>query len=233
MAYVIEDVARMTQRKQYPDSNHPAVKERMLPLPVYTDLARRMIGAFAPAAHKGMLLNNEDAIGYVAFKIMRGDWDYKPNYKTKSGKSVALNTYRGCCAKWAIAEYIRSWQTMEHPITIETDDGTVIETNVHHPLPLDMSRNANHHSTLGDSVEDGVGAPLDDMIDDEERNEKRRAVRNILGGLSKPQRECIILYYVHGLTSQEIATRLNVSRQAVQQNISRGMKAMKKAVGAK
>lgn len=228
MTYVLEDASRLTQKKKYLRGDSPDVKSRMLPLSSYIVLARRMIGAFAPEQYKGVMLNSDDAVGFVASKIMRGDWAYEPGRRSKSGRPVTLKTYRGSCGKWAIREYIRLLQARDRPVAIVSDDGTTIETNIHHPLSLDASEGTEHTGNLGESIPDFRVPPVEERIEAEER---RRVIRNILASLTSQQRECVILHYIHGMTCRQISERLDISRQAVQTHISKGMKALKRAVG--
>jgi RNA polymerase sigma factor (sigma-70 family) len=101
MNFVIVDVD--TKRKEYPDmtdSKQAAeVNSRLLTVGEYQSLARRIIGKWAPPGFRNAMLNSEDAIDFVAHRIMLGDWDYDP---TRS----AIETRRGYCGKKAIQSYV-------------------------------------------------------------------------------------------------------------------------------
>lgn len=76
-----------------------AVNARMLSLPQYLTLSRRIIGKFAPGSMRIGLLRDDDAIGYVAHGIMMGDWRYNHD-RSK------LGTYRGYSGRVALLNYI-------------------------------------------------------------------------------------------------------------------------------
>ncbi len=91
------------------------------------------------------------------------------------------------------------------------------------PYMIGMARRkvANHFRHAKRQIEPATQAaetPLDDKLD----------VQRALDSVSETHRECLILKYVNGLSSIEIATELNSSPEAVDSLLQRARKAFAK-----
>ena len=194
---VTEEIGK--QRKEYPDCNDPKVAARFLSLSEYMTLARRMISKFAPANLRSYMLASEDAIDFVAHKIMKGDWCYDEG-RTK------ITTYRGYCAQKAIDYYIK--MSLKKQVTVSLDA-------------------ADENDVLINEIADESLNPLAQMIEEEDRKSLRLSLLNAIDLLTPSQQDCVRLHYMEGLTDKEIATRLNITRQAVQHKLKRSLELMK------
>lgn len=96
--YVFVDIA--DQRIEYPLPE----EQEFLTLEEYYEIARRMIIKHVKNldAQKNML-NSDDAIAYVAHKLMMGDW----RFKSKDDEKWTRRGYLGQCGRWAISEYMK------------------------------------------------------------------------------------------------------------------------------
>ncbi|MEO9183215.1 MAG: sigma-70 family RNA polymerase sigma factor [Kofleriaceae bacterium] len=71
-----------------------------------------------------------------------------------------------------------------------------------------------------------VATPLDTALD----RETRSLVRGALAELPEAYREALVLYYMHGRSSAEVATRLGISEDLVKQRLSRGRRALRSSL---
>jgi RNA polymerase sigma factor (sigma-70 family) len=195
---VTEEVGK--QRKKYPDCKDPKVAARFLTLDEYMVLSRRMISKFAPANLRSYMLASEDAIDFVAHKIMKGDWCYEDE-KTK------LTTYRGYCAQKAIDYYIKISMKKKATLSLDAVD--------------------DDDTPLNEVVDDQSLNPLAQMIEEEEHKNLRHSLLVAIEALPSSQRDCVRMHYMEGVADAEIARRLNITRQAVQGKIKRGLEIMR------
>lgn len=68
---------------------------------------------------------------------------------------------------------------------------------------------------------------LDQLIEEEEREELRNRIENLLNCLTERQREAISLRFIHELEYDEIASILNMTSPAVRNLIARAIKRMR------
>jgi len=85
----------------------------------------------------------------------------------------------------------------------------------------------NESSNIGDlDIEDNAA-----VIDILEKNEKRKAVKKAVDGLSNLQREAIILKYYHDLKIKEISHITGYNENTVKSRLFNGIKNLKKIIG--
>ncbi|MDZ7682761.1 MAG: sigma-70 family RNA polymerase sigma factor [Fodinibius sp.] len=70
------------------------------------------------------------------------------------------------------------------------------------------------------------------MICDELTDEKKEALVNAYNCLSGRKRETFFLRYHHGLSNQEIADVIGISRQSVKNNLCRALKEIRSTIGS-
>ncbi len=80
-------------------------------------------------------------------------------------------------------------------------------------------------SYSGDVME---GADLRDPFDLEHQIAEKDALERLLSCLTEKQRQVVLLSYVHGLTQEEIASRLGIGRRAVGNSLEAALKRMRK-----
>jgi RNA polymerase sigma factor (sigma-70 family) len=196
MNFVMEEIKK--SRRKYPKGDSKEVMERMLTLPKYLDLARRMINSFAPTSVRASMLASDDAIGYVAEKIMRGDWKFDPFYKIKT----KISTHRGFMAQCAINQYMKKIAR----------DGK------------------NQMEMLDDLVIVPTDHPIESLIADEEKEYLLCLVKDLINRLTKAQKKCLRMYFMEDIKTRDIARLLDITPQAVQSNIRRGIRRIRKMV---
>jgi RNA polymerase sigma factor (sigma-70 family) len=199
MNLVIEDVG--TPTKQYGGTG------AFLPLWEYLMLSRQMIARFAPPNFRRAMLRSEDAIDYVAHKLMRADWEYD------EGRKVKANTWRTYRGRKAIQHYLmRSCKA-------DPDDPKVISHN--HDRDQDLNP-----VLLRKGARPAKASPLakDDPSNFEDREHEAYVIDKLLSLLTPKQRDCVTLHFLDQLTTQQIASQLGITRQGVEQNINRAMR---------
>jgi RNA polymerase sigma factor (sigma-70 family) len=194
-------------------------KETMLqnknfePLSFYINLAKKTISKFAPKFYNGLsveMLKSEEAISDIATALMYADWRYDENRKGKTGLQKTLYSYRNQCAIWAIKTYVTN-KYRQHKVSsldFELEDDTFLD------------------STIKDNK---AQSPLDIVIDNEYTDNLSKCITNLLDNnlLSDKQKKQIQMYYFEDKTLSEIGKEFGVSREAVRQNIKRGLETIK------
>jgi RNA polymerase sigma factor (sigma-70 family) len=184
----------------------PEVKED---LSTYISLAKKTISKFGPKFYSGLsleMLKNEEAVSDVATAIMYADWRFDPNRKGNSGQQKTLYSYRNQCAIWAIQTYITHKYKKQKCLSIDnyTDDDQPYIGSIPDYKQID---------------------PLEIVIQNETEKNLIDTVNLMLNAapLSDKQKEQIRMYYFEDKTLSEIGKSFNVSREAVRQNIKRGL----------
>jgi len=178
-------------------------------LSTYISLAKKTISKFAPKFYNGLsveMLKNEEAISDVATAIMYADWRFDPNRVGKSGQQKTLYSYRNQCAIWAIQTYITNKYKKRKHYSIDNNSSedinysnNIVDTKCHNPLTQLI--NVEEESILSDSIDQLLNSSM----------------------LSEKQQQQIRMYYFDGKTLSEIGKQFGVSREAVRQNIKRGL----------
>lgn len=204
MNFVIADIG--AQRNTYIDMKDgdpediARVNGHMLTLKQYGVLARRIIGKWAPSYLRSAMLNSEDAIDFVSHHLMVADWGFKP------GKSD-LKTWRGYCGQRAIQSYVSALSRQNTFRDEDGDDHVILTTS----FDEDDKQDPNSES------------PDTSMSKNEERQGVFRYVDRLMEGISKTQKDCIIMYYLYEFNMAEIGRRVGLTREGVRRSIENGM----------
>lgn len=183
-------------------------------LSTYISLAKKTIAKFGPKFYNGLsteMLNSEEAISDVATAIMYADWRFDPSRTGKSGQQKTLYSYRNQCAIWAIQTYVTNKYKKRKNLSI---DNTVRDDDMSH----------------GDSIPDHrQHNPVDILIDNEEKEILSKTIQTLLNSslLSEKQKKQIYMYYFENKTLSQIGKEFGVSREAIRQNIKRGIDLIK------
>jgi RNA polymerase sigma factor (sigma-70 family) len=179
-------------------------------LDTYLNLAKKTISKFGSKFYSGLskeMLQNSDAISDVATAIMYADWRYDPDRAGKSGEKKTLYSYRNQCALWAIKTYIsKKYKKSKN-------------------MSLDFDYNEDSESLNSHIADTRVQSPVDCLIEKESQENLFKDILDLLDNkvLSDKQKEQIRLYYIQNETLSFIGKKYGVSREAVRQNIKRGL----------
>lgn len=175
----------------------------------YISLAKKTISKFAPKFYNGLskeMLMNEEAISDVATAIMYADWRYDETRVGKTGMKKTKYSYRNQCAIWAIKTYItnkyKSSTKVQSIFSMKDDE----------EISLDVEDSKQQQ-------------PIDILMDNEYKTILQNNLEEMLNNelLSEKQKEQIKMYYYDDMTLSEIGKQFNISREAVRQNIKRGI----------
>jgi len=183
------------------------------PLSFYINLAKKTISKFSPKFYNGLsteMLKNEEAISDIATALMYADWRFDENRKGKTGLQKTLYSYRNQCAIWAIKTYVTN-KYKQHKfasLDFEMEDDKFLDSTI------------KDHKAI---------APVDIVIDSEYRENLSKSIESLLDNdlLSNKQKQQIQMYYFEDKTLSEIGGVFGVSREAVRQNIKRGLETIK------
>jgi RNA polymerase sigma factor (sigma-70 family) len=181
----------------------------------YIMLAKKIISKFGPQFYPGLakeMLHNEEAISDIATAIMNADWKYDPDKPTVSGKKKTLYSYRNQCGLWAIKTYVTNkYKNSSRKISLDysiDDKATIVNNIVDHK---------NQSPAL-----------IAEMQETEANLHKDIYKLLNIAPISDRQKDQIKLYYLNGLTLSQIGKHYDISREAVRQNIKRGLNTIKK-----
>lgn len=184
----------------------------------YIVLAKKIISKFAPNFYSSLrkeLLNNEDAISDIASALMFADWRWDENRKGFNGKSKTKYSYRNQCGIWAIKTYLTNKYKKSNQNysldSIDTDDGTSFAEYISDKTEYDPAK----------------------IIENEEYKENISKEIDILlssGLISDKQKEQIKEYYFNEKTLSQIGKDYGVTREAVRQNIQKGLSKIREYV---
>lgn len=183
-------------------------------LSFYLDLAKKTINKFGSKMYIGLtkeMLNNEDAISDVAHALMIADWRYDDNRPGKiTGKKKTRYSYRNQCALWAIQTY-----------------ATKARKKKNHHFSLDNFIDGDDDNSSFDSMlADERQIPAIDYVLNKEKTELSNDLLNTIFNsniLTDKQSEQLRMYYIDGLTLQEIGDRFNITREAVRQTVKNAL----------
>lgn len=182
-------------------------------LQTYISLAKKIISKFAPSFYSGLrkeLLSNEDAVADIAQSIMMADWKWDKNRTGHEGKSKTRYSYRNQCGIWAIQTYISNKYKKK---------------NLN--LSLDNSYGQNDDvATFAASIPDRSESDPSEIIARKEEEEHiQTMIHNLLNSdiLSDKQKAQIYSYYFDNKTLLQIGKEFGVTREAVRQNIQKGL----------
>ena len=182
-------------------------------LSTYISLAKKTISKFGPKFYNGLsaeMLKNEEAISDVATALMYADWRFDDDRPGKSGQKKTLYSYRNQCAIWAIKTYVTN----------------KYKSRKHLSLDHDNDNDQKLDSMIPDSRQQ---SPIDSIIESEYHTNLSNDIEQLFNSsaLSSKQKEQIEMYYFEDKTLSEIGKEFGVSREAVRQNIKRGLDIIK------
>jgi RNA polymerase sigma factor (sigma-70 family) len=156
------------------------------------------------------MLKNEEAISDVATALMYADWRFDDDRPGKSGQKKTLYSYRNQCAIWAIKTYVTN----------------KYKSRKHLSLDHDNDNDQKLDSMIPDSRQQ---SPIDSIIESEYHTNLSNDIQQLFNSsaLSSKQKEQIEMYYFEDKTLSEIGKEFGVSREAVRQNIKRGLDIIK------
>lgn len=178
----------------------------------YISLAKKTISKFAPKFYNGLhkeMLSSEEAVSDVATAIMYADWRFDPDRAGKTGLKKTLYSYRNQCAIWAIKTYVTNKYKKSEQKNIR----------------LNFSADNDESDLYSIIPENNVKQPIDLIIEQEEKTLLSQTIKDLLNYsiLNDKQKNQIKLYYFENKTLSEIGKIYGVSREAVRQNIKRGL----------
>lgn len=187
-------------------------------LNTYTLLAKKVISKFAPSFYNGLqkeLLTNEDAIADIASALMTADWKWDKDRTGFEGKSKTRYSYRNQCGLWAIKTYISNKYKKKKA-----------------KFSIDNISNDDMRTYANNIKDTSVCDPAQIASDKEQSENLKIAVESLLNSniLSDKQRHQIYKYYFEEKTLLQIGKEYGVTREAVRQNIQKGIKKIKEYV---
>lgn len=187
-------------------------------LDTYILLAKKVISKFAPSFYNGLnkeLLSNEDAISDIASALMMADWKWDKNRTGFNGQSKTRYSYRNQCGLWAIKTYVTNKYKKKN-----------------NKLSIDNLSNDDLKTHAANIVDRSNSNPYDILAEKEEKDIIQQNINSVLesGILSDKQKNQIKKYYFENKTLLEIGKEYGVTREAVRQNIQKGLKRIKNYV---
>ncbi len=184
-------------------------------LNVYINLAKKTISKFGPKFYNTLsseMLCSPDAISDVATAIMYADWRFDPNRVGAKGNKKTKYSYRNQCALWAIKTYVTNkYKTKNKNVS------------------LDYSNDEDSNKLNSNIVDTACQQPYDILVEKEEQRDLKNNIKKLLNcqQLSDKQKKQIKMYYFDDMTLAQIGTVFGVSREAIRQNIKRGLEILR------
>lgn len=178
-------------------------------LDTYTLLAKKVISKFSSSFYSGLrneLLSNEEAISEIAEALMIADWRWDADRKGHNGQSKTRYSYRNQCGLWAMKTYVsKKYKKKNRQISID------------HAADEDKSYLQN--------VPDYNSDPFEIVSEKEEKELLQKNIHDLLNSdiLTSKQKDQIHQYYFEDKTLLEIGNQYGVTREAIRQNIQKGL----------
>lgn len=176
-------------------------------LETYHLLAKKIVSKFASPFIKTDILNNEEALSEIAEAIMIADWKWDSSRQGHNGQSKTRYSYRNQCGLWAIKTY-----------TTKKIKKQKKESYIN-------SSSKNDTDYLSDVTSSNAYNPYEIVAQKEEQELITQSINEILNSniLTEKQKDQITDYYFENKTLLEIGKKYGVSREAVRQNIQKGL----------
>lgn len=183
-------------------------------LSTYISLAKKTISKFGPKFYNGLsteMLKSEEAVSDVATALMYADWRFDANRPGKTGLKKTLYSYRNQCAIWAIKTYVTTKYKQKKNLSLDFDNQEALKLS----------------SLLADPKQ---RSPIDCIIENESYENLSIDLNSLLSSesISEKQKTQIEMYYLEDKTLSDIGKIFGVSREAVRQNIKRGLELIKR-----
>lgn len=192
--------------------SHEELGDHLLTMDEYLKISRRIIGCYASPKAAHHMLNDEDALSFVANKLMIGTCKW-----VHGGKRGTHRGYLSQCGQWAIQTWVSQ---QNHKTNKEWDDLSLTHT-VQHATGND--RVVYLYQTLIDKSAPDPSAEcvldLSQKIDIAIQNAK----------ISERQLEALELVYYQGLTLEQAGGIMGVSKQRIQQLLNKAYESILKA----
>lgn len=146
---------------------------------------------------------------------MYADWKWDSNRTGFGGKTKSKYSYRNQCGLWAIKTYLTNkYKKKNQHFSLEN---------------VDEDQEYNFSNTLIDTKSPD---PALTICEKEEKQSISNLVSELLNSelISSKQREQIYKYYFEDKTLSEIGKEYGVTREAIRQNIQKGIKRIKQYV---
>ena len=205
MAVVIKDIDFNKRNK----NNYKEDNTEMYSLKQYREIAKKCISKFSGPAYCSSMIRSEDAISHVSEHIMWGHirWD-------KEGGRT-LKSYLNQCAIWAI----KSWKTKMY------GNETKNIASLNYSNPSEGDKETQRYQTIEDK---SCKEPVEILCDDTSFRVDEIINSDVLTPL---QSKCLYQRFIEGKKLRQIAESLSVTRQAVNQHITKAVRKLKKKNG--
>lgn len=185
-------------------------------LSTYITLAKKVIAKFGKTMYPSSvtdMLKNEDVIGDVANALMYADWKWDATRVGHEGKSKTKYSYRNQCAIWAIKTFM---------------------TNKHKKNKFKIASllDKEESSYIANIPCKNTPDPHDNLCNKESEANIKNIFEDIFSSdvLNEKQKQQIIAYYYKNKTLAEIGKDFGVTREAIRQNIQKGIMKIKSYV---
>lgn len=184
----------------------------------YIDTAKKIIAKYNSRSSTDIhnLLKSEDVISDVASAIMYADWKWDSERVGKiTGKKKTKYSFRNQCAIWAIKTHMTNRHKKKRINIID----------------IDLQDNKEF---VGSYIEDHrYNNPYLETETNEYRKDIDLLLNEIMSSdiLSDKQKNQIHKYYIEGMTLSQIGKEYGVTREAVRQNIKKGIKIIQEVAG--
>ena len=187
-------------------------------LNTYVMLAKKVISKFAPTFYNGLqkeLLSSEDAISDIASALMTADWKWDKNRTGFNGQSKTRYSYRNQCGLWAIKTYVSNKYKKKNK-----------------KMSIDNISNDDMKTFAANIKDQSICDPSDILSHKEEKENLGRTIQSLLDSpiLSEKQKNQIYKYYFEDKTLMQIGDEYGVTREAIRQNIQKGLNKIREYV---
>jgi len=173
----------------------------------YYNMAERCIGTFAEGSMAHAMLQNEDAVAFVAEHLMYGA------YRWGEDKGRTVRAYLNQCAIWSIHTWVKRTTIANQIQTLSLHENCSNGLRMH------------RYQTIAD-----INAlPADVIVSRQEQ------LCSLLDGygLTSRQKYCLEVVYVQGQKPSDVAKELGISRQALDQCMDKGIQKIRISIDGK
>jgi RNA polymerase sigma factor (sigma-70 family) len=183
-------------------------------LSTYRTIAQKAVRKLAPKFYPSLaieIINNDEAFGDIVNAVITADWKWDSSRIGKeTGKQKTLYSYRNQCVIWALKTYVTN------------------KYKTNRSIALNRTK-SNEDISFDDQIEDTRSSDPADIVMNTEHEDRRQALINELFNsniLTDKQKDQIRLYYFHNQTLSEIGSKYGTTREAVRQNIKKGLESI-------
>jgi predicted DNA-binding protein (UPF0251 family) len=191
----------------------PDLDMHLLEMQEYIRIAKRLIGCNASPKASLRMLQDEDAISFVAHKLMIGTCNW-----VRGGKRGTHRGYLGQCGRWAI----KTWSSQAYKMTDDTWD----DISLFHDTSVGGEESCERNVILVNTIAD---ARCPDPTDLEPPLYDRLAKAMDNAGLTEREATVIDLIHYKNCSYEQVAGELGVSKQRIQQNLHNAYEKIREA----